>query len=69
MRRLFHRGVNSYISFLDYAEERNVFQKVSEAGHHDAKEHIEEWQNVKIKLAVVGDSGVGKSSFINTIRG
>lgn len=27
------------------------------------------WQNVKINLAILGNSGAGKSSFINAIRG
>ena len=29
----------------------------------------EEWKNVTINIGVIGQSGVGKSSFINAIRG
>ena len=32
-------------------------------------ERLKRWENVKINLAILGDSGVGKSSFINAIRG
>ena len=30
---------------------------------------LEEWENVEIKIGIKGQSGVGKSSFINAIRG
>jgi putative ribosome biogenesis GTPase RsgA len=30
---------------------------------------LAEWRNVKINLAILGNSGAGKSSFINAIRG
>jgi putative ribosome biogenesis GTPase RsgA len=33
------------------------------------KEKLQQWKNVKITIGVTGDSGVGKSSFINAIRG
>ena len=33
------------------------------------REKLESWNNVKIKIGVTGNSGVGKSSFINAIRG
>ena len=33
------------------------------------KARLEEWKKIKIKLAVTGNAGVGKSSFINAIRG
>ncbi|CAB3991261.1 interferon-inducible GTPase 5-like [Paramuricea clavata] len=33
------------------------------------KKKLERWKEVTINLAIVGNSGVGKSSFINTIRG
>ena len=33
------------------------------------KEEIDDWKNVKISLAIIGNSGTGKSTFINAIRG
>ena len=33
------------------------------------KGKLEEWKDVEITMAVTGDSGVGKSSFINAIIG
>jgi predicted GTPase len=30
---------------------------------------FEEWKKVKINFGITGDSGAGKSSFINAIRG
>ena len=32
-------------------------------------EKLEQWREVKVNLAILGASGVGKSSFINAIRG
>ena len=33
------------------------------------KSKMDGWQEVKVDIAITGDSGAGKSSFINTIRG
>lgn len=33
------------------------------------KSKMDVWQEVKVDIAITGDSGAGKSSFINTIRG
>merc|ERR1712037_876612 len=33
-----------------------------------ANEKLDEWKKTEVKIAVVGQSGAGKSSFINTIR-
>jgi putative ribosome biogenesis GTPase RsgA len=30
---------------------------------------LNDWKNVKIRFGITGDSGTGKSSFINAIRG
>ncbi len=32
------------------------------------KQKLDRWKEVKIDLAILGESGVGKSSFINAIR-
>ncbi|CAB4003800.1 interferon-inducible GTPase 5-like, partial [Paramuricea clavata] len=33
------------------------------------KKKLDEWKNVKIRFGITGDSGTGKSTFINAIRG
>ena len=33
------------------------------------KAELDDWKNAEIKIVVTGNSGVGKSSFINAIRG
>ena len=32
------------------------------------KKKLQRWQEVEVNIAITGDSGVGKSSFINAIR-
>jgi ribosome biogenesis GTPase A len=32
-------------------------------------EKLHEWKNVKIRFGITGNSGTGKSTFINAIRG
>ena len=55
---------------LLYAEE--VEEYVNEHGISNIeeffKEKLEGWQDVEVNMGVTGDSGTGKSSFINTIR-
>ena len=47
-----------------YIEERGVsgIEKIFKA-------KLEDWKNVEVQIGVTGNSGVGKSSFINAIRG
>lgn len=33
------------------------------------KTRIDGWEDVEVHIAITGDSGAGKSSFINAIRG
>jgi len=50
-------------------ELKSIFDQFGVKGLNDyAKEKLEEWKSTPVNLAVVGNSGVGKSSFINKIR-
>ncbi|KAJ7387309.1 Interferon-inducible GTPase (IIGP) [Desmophyllum pertusum] len=33
------------------------------------KKTLDRWQNIEVNIGITGDSGAGKSSFINAIRG
>ena len=33
------------------------------------QEELDQWKNTTVKIAIIGQSGVGKSSFINKFRG
>ena len=46
-----------------------MLEKGFEGAQIVMREKLEEWSNVKIKFGVTGMSGVGKSSFINSVRG
>ena len=43
----------------------NVFNELE----RNLKAELEKWRDVEINICVTGESGVGKSSFINAIRG
>ena len=32
------------------------------------KERLDRWRDVEVNIAITGDSGTGKSSFINSVR-
>ncbi|XP_028404191.1 uncharacterized protein LOC114526864 isoform X2 [Dendronephthya gigantea] len=55
---------------LKYDNERNQVKKAGlEASIEMMNERLEKYKKIKVELAVVGRAGVGKSSFINAIRG
>ena len=62
--------MNDLIIEQKLRESQNIRKEKSDAGAYDyMKARLKEWKEIKIKLAVTGNSGVGKSSFINAIRG
>ena len=56
--------------FPSAKEVKELFVKTGIAGiQRKMKSDLNAWKKVKINLAILGNSGVGKSSFINAIRG
>ena len=47
-------------------------KEIEESGVSNIKEffrkRLEKWREVEVNIAITGDSGSGKSSFINAIR-
>ena len=47
-------------------------KEIEESGVSNIEEffrkRLEKWREVEVNIAITGDSGSGKSSFINTIR-
>ena len=55
------------------SEHENVSEYIEKHGvsgiEKRFKAELDDWKNAEIKIGVTGNSGVGKSSFINAIRG
>ena len=53
-------------------EIENLLEEVDEKGVSNVteffKKRLDRWREVEVNIAVTGNSGVGKSSFINAIR-
>ena len=54
----------AFSEFNDYVKKHGV-----ESIDTFLEDALEKWKQVDINIAVVGNSGSGKSSFINTVRG
>jgi len=56
----------------DLKELKTAFKSVLSGGVEECRGLLEikrdEWKNIPLNVAVIGNSGVGKSSFINAIR-
>ena len=58
------------LSVADVNEIRVLFFESGIAGvQRMITEKLGLWKNIKINLAILGNSGAGKSSFINAIKG
>ena len=55
------------------AEIAELKKEIEDGGVSDIVEffrkRLENWRDVEVNIAITGDSGSGKSSFINAIRG
>ena len=66
----------TFIALFDMAERRDFKEELKDHIHQNGvadldkflKSKLEEWRDVEINIAVTGDTGAGKSSFINAIR-
>ncbi|XP_046843712.1 uncharacterized protein LOC124437827 isoform X2 [Xenia sp. Carnegie-2017] len=83
--KLLKRRKDYFLNCLNHVIYKNkelteVERRLAEATFHVKKyglvdvdefirNQIESWENTEINLAITGDSGTGKSSFINSIRG
>ena len=55
---------------IDTAEIQSYFEKNGVKGISEfLKQKLNTWKETEVHLGVTGDSGSGKSSFVNTIRG
>ena len=63
----------SSLSEYESVQMKNVLEYIEKHGVSGIQERfkaeLDDWKNAKIKIGVTGNSGVGKSSFINAIRG
>ena len=50
--------------FKNIYSSENMNEKINES-----TKLVEKWKNEELNIAVVGSSGVGKSTFVNTMRG
>ena len=58
--------------FLSFEDAEEVKEYVDQHGVSNIdemlKRKLERWQDVEVNIGITGDSGAGKSSFINAIR-
>ena len=63
----------SSLSKYESVQMKNVLEYIEKHGVSGIEERfkaeLDDWKNAEIKIGVTGNSGVGKSSFINAIRG
>ena len=62
----------SDFSEFEIIEMAELKKEIEESGVSNIEEffrkRVEKWREVEVKIAITGDSGSGKSSFINAIR-
>ena len=64
MDRMDEEWEKTQMEELKQAVDENGIRQVDEF----LKKRLERWREVEVNIAITGDSGAGKSSFINSIR-
>ncbi|XP_029927483.1 interferon-inducible GTPase 5-like [Myripristis murdjan] len=62
-------GNSGYESPDNVSEIQNYAKSSTKESKMKAKKHLDQMENVTLNIAVTGESGVGKSTFVNAIRG
>jgi predicted GTPase len=68
---IFHIGIGELDENCKSAAEdlkNNIEKEGLDSVLNNLNEHLDNWRNEPVKLALTGKSGEGKSSFINAIR-
>ena len=74
-------GLSQVAVFTKYLLDKTLIRKMSlpensetnslgnEEDYHKILQELDQWRTTSVKIAIIGQSGVGKSTFINKFRG
>ncbi|XP_028404192.1 interferon-inducible GTPase 5-like [Dendronephthya gigantea] len=64
-------GKEAWLQFLKKSQNtaKEIEEKGIEGVRREVEREIDSWRDIKIRMAIIGETGCGKSSFTNAIRG